>query len=316
MIQRHTYGYFYGILSAALYASVSIVAKHLITGGAHPFVILFYQYVFTVAILGIWHLIRNPRALRCDMKKIGYFAILGVAGGGATNLLFYSSLGYLDAGIGSMLLFLHPVFITVFFAVSKIKAMKPINFFCTLMAAFGAAIVLNVFSGSLSFPVAGVALGLLGAITYAFYNIFADLKLKEEDPNVINFYAGAAAMLFSAVVAAGSGVGFQINPASLPSLIFLSVFSGVIPSYCFLTALKYIGSEKVSVIASLELPLTLIMAFTILKEHMEPVQLLGVALIVFATILLHRTESAKTPEDAKDENHESPSDPKAAGKPE
>lgn len=299
MVQRHTYGYLYALLSAALYASVSIVAKHLITGGAHPFQVTFYQYVFTVMILGVWRLIRNPHALHCNIKKIGYFALLGIAGGGATNLLFYCALQYLDAGIAAMLLFLHPVFITAFFAVSKIKAMKPVNFFCVLMAAFGAAIVLNVFSGSLCFPAAGIAFGILSAITYAFYNIFADLKLKDEEPNVINFYSCGAATLLSAVVVAGSGVGFQVDLISLPSILFLAAFSGVLPSYCFLKALKYIGSEKVSVIASFELPLTLIMAFVILKEHMEPIQLLGVVLTVFATVLLHRTETAGKPEAAE-----------------
>ncbi|HVI39314.1 MAG TPA: DMT family transporter, partial [Anaerovoracaceae bacterium] len=249
-MRQHTYGYLYAILAAFLYAMVAVVAKNLVTGGTHPLQITFYQYLFTISILGTWLLIRKPSALRCDVKRICSFALLGIIGGAGTNLLFYSALQYLDAGISSMLLFLHPVFITVFFAVTKIKTMKPINYFSVLIAACGAAIVLDVFSDSLNFSAIGIALGILSGVTYAFYNIFADLKLKSEDPNVINFYACFSSMLFTMVLLFSSGIGFSVKLTVLPSIFFLAGFSGVLPAYFFFKALQYIGSEKVSVISS------------------------------------------------------------------
>jgi drug/metabolite transporter (DMT)-like permease len=176
---------------------------------------------------------------------------------------------------------------------------KPINYFSVLIAACGAAIVLDVFSGSLKYSVLGILFGLLSAVTYAFYNIFADLKLKAEDPNIINFYSCSASMLYTMTILASSGIGFSEEPITLPSILFLAVFSGVLPGYCFFKALQYIGSEKVSVISSIELPLTLMMAFTILKEHMRPFQLFGVVLIVAATILLHCNEK-KTAENKEE----------------
>ncbi len=290
IMKRHSLGYLYGFLAALLYALISIVAKHLITGGSHPVQITFFQYVFTVSILGIWILLRKPDKLRCSIQKIGCFALLGIFGGGSTNLLFYSALKYLDAGIASMLLFLHPVFITVFFAVTKIKALKPVNYFCVIIAASGAAVVLDVFSGTMSFSAVGVLFGMLSGGTYAFYNIYADLKLKEEEPNVINFYACIAAMFLTMAMLAFSGIGFKVEVSTLPSIFFLAVFSGVLPAYCFFKALQYIGSEKVSVISSVELPLTLTLAFLFLKEHMKPFQLFGIILIVLATVVLHRNE--------------------------
>jgi len=289
-IKQYTFGYLYGFLAALLYALVSVVAKHLITGGNHPVQITFFQYVFTVSILGTWILLRKPDGLRCSIQKIGCFALLGIFGGGSTNLLFYSALQYLNAGIASMLLFLHPVLITIFFAVTRIKVLKPVNYFCVMIAASGAAIVLDVFSDTINFSAAGILFGILSGGTYAFYNIFADLKLKEEDPNVINFYACVAAMLLTMAILAFSGIGFQVEMNTLPSIFFLAVFSGVLPAYCFFKALQYIGSEKVSVISSVELPLTLVLAFLLLKESMKPFQIFGIALIVLATVVLHRNE--------------------------
>ncbi|HYE67290.1 MAG TPA: DMT family transporter, partial [Anaerovoracaceae bacterium] len=141
-MKQHTYGYIYAILAAFFYALVAVVAKNLIIGGTHPFQVTFYQYIFSISILGTWIFIRKPGAFRCSAKKIGSFALLGMIGGASTNMLFYSALQYLDAGISSMLLFLHPVFITIFFGVTKIKAMKPINYVSVVIAAFGTAVVL------------------------------------------------------------------------------------------------------------------------------------------------------------------------------
>ena len=291
-MRKYTYGYLYAILAAFLYALVAIVAKNLVTSGTHPFQVTFYQYLFSVLILGAWIFMRYRGAFRCGLRKLCYFAILGIVGGATTNMLFYSALQYLDAGITSMLLFLHPVFITIFFAVTRIKKIRLINYFSVFIAACGAAIVLNVFSGTMHFSAVGIGLGILSGVTYAFYNIFADLKLKDDEPNVINFFACSASMLYSLVMLTVNGIGFSIEPIALPSIFFLAAFSGVLPAYCFFKALQYIGSEKVSVISSIELPLTLIMAFTILKEHMSPFQLFGVVLIVAATVLLHRNEKS------------------------
>lgn len=289
-MRKHTYGYLYAILASFLYSLVAVVAKTLVTGGTHPIQVTFYQYLFTITIVGGWIFIRNRKAFRVVPKTLLAFALLGIVGGACTNLCFYTALKYLDAGITSMLLFLHPVFVTLFFAVTRIKTIKPFNYFSVLLAAIGAAIVLDVFSDDLSFSAVGLAFGIMSGVAYAFYNVFADLKLKDQEPNVINFYACCAAMLFTMTLLIGSGIGFQVAPAALPGILFITTFSGVLPVYCFFKALQYIGSEKVSVISCIELPLTLIMAFTVLKEHMKPVQLFGVVLIVLATFLLHRNE--------------------------
>ena len=109
-MRHHTYGYIYAILAAFFFALIAIIGKGLVSGGTHPFQVSFYQYLFTILILGIWLYLRKPSALRCDRKRFLAFALLGVFGGGATTLLFYSALQYLDAGVTSMLLFINPVY--------------------------------------------------------------------------------------------------------------------------------------------------------------------------------------------------------------
>lgn len=292
-MQKHTYGYIYAILAAFFFALIAIIGKDLVSGGTHPFQVTFYQYIFTALILGIWLLIRKPSALRCTAKQLGSFAVLGLIGVAGTNLFFYSALQYLNAGITSMLLFISPVYITLFFSITKIRKMKPINYLSVFMTISGAAIVLNIFSGTFDLPILGIGLGVLSGFAYAFYNVFADLKLKSWDPNVINFYACISSSCFTLILLFITDIGFVIKINDLPALFFLAGFSGILPIYFTFKALQYIGSEKVSVIATVELPMTLVMAFIFLKEQMAPIQTLGVLLIIISIILLHYNEKEK-----------------------
>ena len=174
--------------------------------------------------------------------------------------------------------------------------MKPINYISVVIAVSGAALVLDIFSGSLEFSAAGLILGLLSGLSYAFFNVFADLKLKSEDPNVINFFSCIASLLLTTILLTFRGIGFSVEVTDLTSILFLAIFSGILPEYFLFKAFQYIGSEKVSVIASVELPMTLFMAFTLLNEHMGSIQLFGVALIIISTVLLHYNENGKPKE--------------------
>ncbi len=289
-MKNHTFGYFYAILAGFFFALIAIIGKGLISGGMHPFQVTFYQYIFITLILGAWLFLRKKSALHCDAKRLRSFALLGIIGGAGTNLFFYSALQYLGAGMTSMLLFVSPIYVTLFFAATKIRIMKPINYFSVLIAVIGAALVLDVFSGALHLSAKGIVLGALSGVTYAFFNVFVDVKLKSEDPNVIIFYTSIFALFFTFILLLFKDIGLTVRLMDLPSIIFLASFSGILPIYFIFKALQYVGSEKVSVIASVELPMTLIMAFVFLGEHMRFIQVFGISLIILSTVLLHYNE--------------------------
>ncbi len=289
-MKSHTYGYIYAVLAAFFFSLIAIIGKGLISGGTHPIQVTFYEYLNIVILLGVWLAIKNPKSFRIKTPMILRFSLLGIIGGTGTTLFFYSALQYLDAGVTSMLLFINPVYITLFFAITGIRKMKWMNYVSVLMAVFGAAMVLDFVSNVNHLNPKGILLGICSGLCYAFYNVYADLKLKEEDPNVINFYACIASFVLTLILLWGSGQGFIIHINDYLSIFILAGLSGILPIYFIFKALKHIGSEKVSVIASVELPFTLIMAFTILQEHMAASQLFGIVLIIASTILIQRSE--------------------------
>jgi drug/metabolite transporter (DMT)-like permease len=90
------------------------------------------------------------------------------------------------------------------------------------------------------------------------------------------------------------GIHIKSYILNVLTVIFLSAaFSGVNALLSdvvnMANVMRYLRSPLLFAINTL--PLTLVMAFTILKEHMTTFQLFGVMLIVAATVLLHRNES-------------------------
>ena len=289
-MKPRTKGYLFALLAAFFFSFIAIIGKGLVNSGIHPLQLSFYQYCFTVIILTVWIGLRNPAALQPRKKMLGFYALQGIVGSLVSNLMFYGALLYLDAGLTSMLLFVNPVYVTIFFALTGIRAMRPVNFISVFLAMVGAMIVLNVFSGGFqAWPALGLVFGIASGVTYAFYNVLADLKFQSEDPNVINFFASLSALVVAGLLLAVTGIGFAIPLESLPFILLLASVSGVLPIFFIFKALKFIGSEQVTVVASMELPLTLVLAFTLLGEHMEPFQLVGIVCIVGATLLLHRS---------------------------
>lgn len=118
--------------------------------------------------------------------------IQGFFGSATTTILFYMTLERMNAGIASMLLFTHPVLVSVYFVATKSKKITLTNNIALLIAVSGSVLVINLFNIDLSkTPLAGILFGLAASAAYAFYNIYADLRLKDFDPLVITSAAFA-----------------------------------------------------------------------------------------------------------------------------
>lgn len=177
--------------------------------------------------------------------------------------------------------------------IRKINALNKIS---VVLAFAGAMFVLNIFGlGDMKWSLPGLALGTIAGLCYAFYGIHADIRLKEMPAEQMLFY-----MYFTATVSFWVlNPGFVLHPPEIGSakivlLILASIFLQVLPMSLLNLAIRMIGSNKATVIATAELPFTIILAFFLLREQMVPVQILGILLIVAAMVLLQVKKEKQT----------------------
>lgn len=121
-----------------------------------------------------------------------FFCVIGCilfATGNRTDTRFFWQRNYHNTfymTLERMLLFTHPVLVSVYFVATKSKKITLTNNTSLLTAVSGSVLVINLFNIDLTkTPLAGILFGLAASAAYAFYNIYADLKLKDFDPLVI-----------------------------------------------------------------------------------------------------------------------------------
>ena len=288
-------GYLYALLASLFFASIAILGKQVIQSGVNSIELMLWQYLFTLMMLAAYLLIRQPQSLKVSKDELKRLALLGLIGSASTNLFFYLALNYLSAGMSSMLLFTNPIFITLYFWLSRSKEISRMNWISMLMAFIGCLLVLDLFSGTGAIAPIGIGLGLLSGLCYAFYNVFADLKLKELDPNVINLYGSGFAIILPISLFILQGQPLRVLTLHQYGLIWLLAgAAGILPIFFIFKAIRLIGSEKASVIATMELPLTVLMAAVFLKESMNVPQIMGIVLISAAGLLLHRSDHKRS----------------------
>ena len=282
-------GYLYSVASAFFYALQVVVAKLVMSQGIPVMDLLVIQYTSCTTILGLFVLSRGNRSLfRLERRYWKNMIIQGVVGAAGTSLLMYLAMQEISAGIASMLLYLCPVYVCVFFMITGLRKIGFANKVSMVMAFVGAFMVLNIFGqGDILVSPWGLFLSGISGVTYAFYSVFSDLKLREVPTETFLFYMYLAATVFLWIL----NPDILINPPVLESvktlgiLVFLALLQ-VLPMVFLNLGIRAIGSNRATIIATAELPITLILAFLILHETMSAVQLLGIALIVISIVVL------------------------------
>ncbi len=282
-------GYLYAAVASSLYALISVLGKLVLHEGTDPMVLIFYQYAVSSVALYIGIRLLRPQLLTVSRVQLGQLGIQGIVGALATNICFYFALQYLNAGITSMLLFTNPIFVTLFFALTGIKILRGVNYIALALAMVGSVLVLDVFrAGMTGLPLPGILLGLGSALTYAFYNVYADLKMTAMSPYTVSLYTNLYGLAASGLLVVALHGGLPvISLLSFVYILGIVLIAGIMPVVFFYKSVALIGAERTSIVATLELPFTLIVAFLVLGEQLNGIQGIGVLLVLGAAVFLH-----------------------------
>lgn len=278
----------YVALAAFFFALIAIIGKSAFNTGMKVYDLLVMQNAVSAVIMFVYLFIKDKKSMILTRGQLKRVIIQGTFGSTATTVFFYLALEKINAGIASMLIFTHPVFVTLFFVITGIRKISLVNNLALMLAVIGSGMVINLFNLSVAqTPVTGLVYGVICSISYAFFNVFADLKLNDVKSEVLAMYTSVVMFVISAIINPGF---FSFNITLSPQMIFyvfeLAVVSGILPVIFLYKGIALVGSEKSTIIATAELPITLILAFLVLKETMVFTQIMGVVFIIGAVLVL------------------------------
>lgn len=280
-------GFIYAIISAVFFGSAGIFVKSGYSENFSPMDLLMLQYMIAGVILFAMCLIYARNKLKVSGLLLKRLFIQGAFYNTAMTVFFYQSFKYLDVAVTTMLLFTYPAIVamsTFFVYKKRISRIKLISILGTFI---GCILVLDLSSKLSDISYVGVVCALTSAVFYAFMNVYAE-KIVDDLPGVVvTFYT----TIFSLIVLFVINFSFvykipYITTPSITNAALLAFFCEIIPLTLLYEAIKRIGPVSTSIITSLELPASAIIAFLFLNERLSLTQIAGILIVVYCVMKL------------------------------
>lgn len=288
-------GSFYVLLAAVFFATLAIVAKIAYARGLAPLEVLFLEKglatLMLFPVLQYW----RPGVLRLTWSQWRQVIVLSLFGGTLASLGFFGALQYIEAGVATILLFTNPVVVLLLVRFWARETLQPLHLAALAACLMGGVLVLDVLDlGGAALPAAGIAFGLLSSAGLGFLTFYSQRVIQSGiDP--LAAVAGGNLVTTVALFPFVSP-GFLWDGAMDSSLwfllLFMALFSSVIPSLLWFFGIRLIGAGRASILASFELPCNVFLAWIILREQLVPLQLVGGALVLAGVLAVQR-ESAR-----------------------
>lgn len=285
-------GYAAIVAAAFLLSWQSPCAKLLMANGVQSFDTVTMLFVVAVVLAHLIALVRGrlPEVYRKGRRHWKVVLPIGITNFGISAGMFLAA-RTLSAGVISVVLYLAPALICIFFMITKIRPIGTVHKVAVVVSFVGCVLALNVIGAPLGeFSVVGLLFALIGGGSYAAYIALCDLTVP---PDLDKLSLVTTGLLVSTVLSVVANPTMFLRFADLALMdwglfFYLALMTKFVALFMIVKGTQAIGSEKSSVVLSMEVPFTLLVAFVVLGETMRPIQLVGTAFVVGAAILLQQ----------------------------
>lgn len=280
-------GYAAGIAAGVTYGMNPLFGKPLLEGGMQVSSMLFFRYLFSMAIVAVWILCTGG-SLKVTWREFKSLLILGVMYCGSSITLF-ESYKYIPSGLATTIVYLYPVFVALIMVF--LKQYPTLRVWISIAVTLVGVILLCMPSGHVELSFAGIALAALSAFSYSIYVVLVnnDSSVSEVSPRVLTFWSlavGVVAFLCITTAGGDSLVDGIHGWRSWADLAGLALFPTTIAVLTIAISTRLIGPTKTAVLGVFE-PLTAILiGIAAFAEPLTPVMVAGIILCLSAILFM------------------------------
>ncbi len=294
------------LVSAAGYASGSILAAPIYDTGVDWLTLLGWRFLFGAGLGWIWVLTSHRRrsaARRMTRRQLLVAVGLGAMFTGNAGT-YYASLETVPAALASVLVYTYPVMVAVLslrFA-TRLPGRRP--WVALGLALVGVVLALGGIEVATAPPASGLVLAMLSAVIYSAW-IILSARLSGERPGHLASDApeavspaGDAAVTTTVMMTSTAAVfvvvafvsGRPLDPAVVPADAWLGLAAvGFVASFLaiqtFYAAARRIGATQAALVATVEPLMIVALAGIFLHQTLAPIQLAGATLILVGVLI-------------------------------
>lgn len=289
-------GVFLVALGATSYGMLATFVKLAYKEGYTTAEVTSSQFIY--GILGVLlinlfqKLVNKEKAQKASSKNIFQLMVAGTSLG-MTSVFYYLCVKYIDVSIAIVLL-MQTVWMGVLLEwILDKKRPSTQKIISVIIVLFGTFLATKLYEFTIQLDWRGIFWGILAAASFTTTMFTANkvaLGISSAQRSLFMLLGGAVIVFtFSAFTQVGSlNIGIFKNYG-----LFLALFGTIIPPILLNAGFPKTGLGLGSIVASLELPVSVLMAFLILNEKVVIWQWSGIALIILAIVIMNLNFSKK-----------------------
>ncbi|ABK17684.1 DMT family transporter [Syntrophobacter fumaroxidans] len=281
-------GYLYVIAAALLWAVSGVSGKFLFQRGVTPMELVQLRVTLASGLLFAWFLLSHRERLRIARRDILYFFILGAVGMATLQFTYFYAISKINVAVAILLEYLAPAFIAIYSVVfAGERLTRP-----TLAALGGSLAGCYLAVGAYNFDLLamnwkGIVVGIISAISYAWYAVHGEHGMRRYDPWTVLFYALLfAGVCWNIVLPPLSAFRYTYSSVEWAWILYIGVFGTAIPFGLYSKGISLIRATRASVTATLEPIAAGFVSFFFLDERLQPLQIAGGVLVIVSILLL------------------------------
>jgi drug/metabolite transporter (DMT)-like permease len=299
-------------IGASIYGMLATFVKLAYQDGYTTSEVTTSQFLLGIVgllVLNFIQTITSKKALPSPTSREVRNLLLAGTSLGCTSLFYYIAVQYINVSIAIVLLMQSVWFSVVVESFLTKKLPNARKIVSVIIVLLGTILATNLINESLDLDWKGIFWGLLAAASYTL-TMFTSNTLATHLPvfrKSIIMLLGGAVVVFAFLFFAQIGplhfeglksfyLNFTNNTQHIHSFnysilwkygLILSLFGTIIPPILFNVGFPNAGLGLGSIVSSLELPVSVTMAFVLLGEKVIFIQWVGIALILFAIVLMN-----------------------------
>ncbi|MEN9919545.1 MAG: hypothetical protein RL662_1981 [Bacteroidota bacterium] len=277
-------------LGAACYGMLAVFIKLAGDAGYSTGELTVAQNTVGFAALVVLNLIQRltkPSSCQNIRPKTKLQLILGGIPFGLTGSFYYISLSYASVSVCIVML-MQSVWMgsVIDYFKNGVKPSKN-TFLAILVILIGTVLATNLLENNQQTDWRGIAWGLLAAVTYSG-SLYVTNNIGTGYPPITRSMYILLGSLCTTLLIWGYSLTQQFNSDVLWTWgIIIALFGTILSPLLFTKGMPIVGIGLGSILASLELPVSVTMAWSVLGEEVNLGQWIGITLILLAVVLMN-----------------------------
>lgn len=227
----------------------------------------------------------RPGLLRVNRRDLPALAIFGGVGLAGVQLSYYLTIARINIAVALLVEYLGLVVVTAFERYHRQQVVGARVWAALTLVLLGAFFAVGAYQPSLfSVNLPGVMLGLVSAAFFAFYLLRASTLARRIDTWTMLVYGFGAGSLLWAGFDIATGTGPPADWRIWAVMGLLGLIGTLLPHGLFLMALRTIRPSSAGIIGTAEPVFAGIIAYLAFGDRLQPLQLVGAAIIIAGII--------------------------------